>query len=146
MSHSRVRLLAHIVFGTKSRAQLIAGDLKDELHAYQAKVLRECESPALAIGGTEDHVHILCDLSRSRALCDVVEEVKKRSSKWIKTKGANYANFAWQTGYGAFSVGVGESNVESVRRYIENQERHHAGKTFGEEYREREDRSGGRGD
>lgn len=141
MPHSQARILVHVVFGTKGRAPLISTDIEKELHAYQAKVLQECDSPALAVGGANDHVHILCDLARTWALSDVVEEVKKRSSKWIKTKGKKYAKFAWQTGYGAFSVGTTERDVENVRRYIGNQRKHHAKTTFKAEYSEMEDRA-----
>lgn len=97
-----------------------------------AKILRENESPSLTINGVADHVHILFLLSRKHALCDVVEEVKKSTSKWIKTKGNFYKNFYWQNGYGAFSVS--QSNVEVVKKYIEDQKEHHRRKSFKEEY------------
>jgi REP element-mobilizing transposase RayT len=84
------------------------------------------------INSVADHVHVLFELSRKVALSEAVEDVKKSSSKWIKTKGAAYSHFAWQAGYGAFAVS--ESNVTEVRRYIENQRVHHRTVSFQEEF------------
>ncbi len=107
--------------------------IRSKLYAYQAGILQEWNSPAIVIGGAFDHVHALFVLSKNHALCKVVEEVKKGSSKWIKTQGAAFAALCWQNGYGAFSVS--ESQVEHVRRYIEQQEAHHRTMTFQEEFR-----------
>lgn len=134
MPQSLARVLVHIIFSTKNRLRFIKPKIENELFAYQAAVLRECGSPALIINGTEDHVHILCSLSRTMALCDLLEEVKKRSSKWIKTKGPEYREFAWQSGYGVFSIG--ESGVEELKRYIAGQKERHRNRTFQEEYRD----------
>jgi REP element-mobilizing transposase RayT len=86
MPQSLSSILIHLVFSTKNRERLISAVIEPELHAYLAAVFHECKSPALAIGGHEDHIHALFALSRSATVADVVEEVKKRSSKWIKTK------------------------------------------------------------
>ncbi|MBN2493318.1 MAG: IS200/IS605 family transposase [Deltaproteobacteria bacterium] len=134
MPQSLARILVHIIFSTKDRLPFIQPAIEGGLFAYMATVHRECGCPALLINGTEDHVHILCSLSRTMAVCDLVEEVKKRSSKWVKTQGAAYAKFSWQGGYGVFSIG--ESGVEQARRYIEQQKEHHRKKSFQEEYRE----------
>ncbi|MBI2191406.1 MAG: transposase [Planctomycetes bacterium] len=91
-------------------------------------------SPAVNINCVEDHIHILCNLSRTHSMAQVIEEIKTSSSKWIKTKGEAYRDFHWQAGYGAFSVS--QSKVEAVKRYIVQQEDHHKKKTFQEEYRE----------
>ena len=85
------------------------------------------------INSVEDHAHLLFDLARTISISQAVEDVKKSSSKWIKTQGPEFAGFAWQAGYGAFAVS--ESNVETVRAYIANQREHHRTKTFQEEYR-----------
>jgi putative transposase len=86
------------------------------------------------IGGVEDHVHALFNLSKNYALKKVVEEIKKGSSKWMKTsQGASNKNFQWQNGYAGFSVS--QSNVEQVKKYIEQQEDHHRKMTFQEELR-----------
>lgn len=87
----------------------------------------------MLINSVEDHVHILFELGRTVAVSDAVEECKKTSSKWIKTQGAAYAQFAWQAGYGAFAVS--ESNVDAVRNYIANQPEHHRKQSFQDEYR-----------
>jgi REP element-mobilizing transposase RayT len=82
----------------------------------------------------EDHVHLLFRLGRKRSLAEIVEEVKKSSSKWIKTKGPQYKDFYWQSGYGAFSIG--QSGIDALKAYIANQKEHHRKKTFQEEFRE----------
>jgi REP element-mobilizing transposase RayT len=134
MPQSLARILVHIVFSTKHRQPLIKSEIENELFPYMASIFRAYESPAIIINGVEDHVHILCVLSRKMALSDLIEEVKKSSSKWIKTKGAAYKNFYWQNGYGAFSIG--ESNVEMLKAYIAKQKEHHRQKTFQDEFRE----------
>jgi REP element-mobilizing transposase RayT len=126
-------ILIHLVFSTKHREPLIVPEVEAELHAYLAAIFRECHSPALLINGTSNHVHILFALSRRVAVADLVEEVKKRSSKWIKTKGSELKNFQWQSGYGAFSIG--QSNVVALKNYIAGQKEHHRHKSFEEEYR-----------
>ena len=94
----------------------------------------ECSSPAKIIGGVEDHIHILLNLSRTCTVAHLVEMIKKRSSKWIKTKGEKYHTFQWQTGYGVFSVSA--SGVDAVTKYIANQREHQRKQTFRDEFRE----------
>jgi len=134
MLQSLARILVHIVFSTKHRQPLIQPEIENELYSYMASIFRVYESPAIIINGVEDHVHNLCTLSRKIALSDLIEKVKKSSSKWIKTKDAAYKNFYWQNGYGAFSIG--ESNVEALKTYIAKQKEHHRQKTFQDEFRE----------
>jgi REP element-mobilizing transposase RayT len=98
MPQSLSSILIHLVFSTKHRERLISAVIEPELNAYLAAVFHECKSPALAIGGHEDHIHALFALSRSATVADVVEEVKKRSSKWIKTKDETLRQFQWQAG------------------------------------------------
>ncbi len=97
-----------------------------------ASICNELGCHAHLIGGVADHVHIACNLSRTISVSDLLEDVKKSSSKWIKTKGSFYRNFGWQNGYGVFSLGI--SQLEVVKRYIEGQKKHHRRKTFREEY------------
>jgi len=130
MPQSLARLHVHLVFSTKRRAPLITDAVRDALHRYMAVVLQNLGCPAALINSGEDHVHILFELGRTVALSTAVEEVKKASSKWIKTQGAE---FSWQAGYGAFAVS--ESNVPAVREYIANQREHHRVKSFQEEFR-----------
>jgi putative transposase len=133
MPQSLSSILVHLVFSTKNREPYITAEIEPELHAYLAAVFRECHSPTLIINGTANHLHALFTLSRTVTVAEIVEEVKKRSSKWAKTKGGVHRNFQWQTGYGAFSVS--QSNVAAVKKYIAGQKEHHRRKTFEEEYR-----------
>ncbi len=132
MPQSLARLRIHLVFSTKNRAPLIDDAIRDSLHRYMAVVLENLGCPATLINSVEDHVHILFELARTVTVSQAVEEVKKTSSKWIKTQGAQFATFAWQAGYGAFAVS--ESNVPAVRDYIARQRDHHRKKTFQDEY------------
>jgi len=134
MSQSLVKNLVHLVYSTKQRQPWIAKNYRDDLYAYQAGIFKEWASPALVIGGVEDHVHALFSLSKNHALKKIVEEVKTGSSKWMKNEGPRVADFYWQGGYAAFSVS--QSNVEAVKRYIKNQEEHHRKMTFQDELRE----------
>ena len=135
MPQSLAKVILHVVFSTKNRTPYLRDSaIRAELYAYQATVLKGVDSPALLINGVEDHVHILCLLSRKVAIKDVVQEAKTATSKWIKGKGPSFRDFHWQGGYAAFSVS--ESKVAEVKRYIANQETHHRRMTFQEEFRE----------
>jgi len=133
MAQSLSNILVHLIFSTKERQPLIKEDVAEELHRYLATACATCGCPARRIGGTEDHVHVLFSLSRTMAVSDLVEEVKKSSSKWIKTKGPEHRRFAWQNGYGAFSIG--QSQAQAVTRYIDNQREHHRKRPFEDEFR-----------
>ncbi len=134
MSQSLAKNLLHLVYSTKHRKPWIPEEVRNGLFAYQAGIFKAWESPALVIGGVEDHVHALFSLSKNQALKKIVEEVKKSSSKWMKTdEGTSNKDFGWQNGYAAFSVS--QSNVPEVRKYIENQVDHHRKMTFQEELR-----------
>ena len=133
MAQSLARLHVHLVFSTKNRERIITDSVRPMLHAYMATVLQNLDSPADLINSVDDHVHILFDLARTVAISTVVEDVKKSSSKWIKTQGSEFATFAWQAGYGAFSVS--KSNAQTVRDYIAKQQEHHRRTTFQDEYR-----------
>ncbi|HLN20460.1 MAG TPA: IS200/IS605 family transposase [Bacteroidales bacterium] len=132
MSQSFVKFYAHIVFHTKCNMKFILEDTESELYSYLGGILKNCKSIPLKIGGTSDHIHILCTLPKTMSLADLTEEIKKSSSKWIKTKGPSYSNFYWQNGYGGFSVGW--SQVETVKHYISNQKMHHGKESFLDEY------------
>lgn len=133
MPQSLARLYVHLVFGTKHREPLLTDRVRESLHAYMATVMRNFGCPAMLINSIEDHVHILFELGRTVAVSQVVEEVKTTSSKWIKTQGVEFAGFAWQAGYGAFTVSA--SNIQAVRDYVANQREHHRAKSFQQEYR-----------
>jgi REP element-mobilizing transposase RayT len=134
MSQSLANILAHIIFSTKLSKPFITQAIKKELYSYMASILKDCDCSPIIIGGIEDHVHVLCKLSKTRSMSSVIENVKKKSSKWIKTKGVEYKDFYWQNGYGAFSIG--QSQVNTLKGYIQSQEEHHQKKSFKEEFLE----------
>lgn len=134
MPQSLSKLLVHIVFSTKYREPFLHDRvIRERVHAYLAGVCNANGSHALIVGGVADHVHILCDLSRTKTVAELVGEVKRSSSKWIKALSKDLTQFAWQNGYGAFSVG--RSGERVVMNYIRNQETHHAARSFKEEFR-----------
>ena len=132
MAQSLAKVYVHAVFVTKNRKELIDPDIERELYPYMATIFRKNDSPCLTINGTGNHVHVLFVLSRKATIRNVIENVKKCSSKWIKTKGPEYRNFYWQSGSGVFSVG--SSNLRVIKKYIKNQKEHHQQKTFRNEY------------
>ncbi|MEK7728043.1 MAG: IS200/IS605 family transposase [candidate division KSB1 bacterium] len=132
MPQSLASISVHLIWSTKNREPFIKPEIEKELFSYMAGIFRAHESPALTINGTEDHVHNLVILSRKITVAKLVEEVKKSSSKWIKTKGEFYQNFYWQSDYAA--LGIGQSNIPALKTYIANQKEHHRKKTFQEEY------------
>jgi len=124
----------HIVFSTKERRPFLTDPkLRAECHAYLAGTCHQRGSPSLIVGGTEDHVHLLCMLSRQESIAVLVRELKRESSKTLKEKSPELRTFYWQAGYGAFSVSP--SHVEALKRYIASQEEHHRKETFQDEYR-----------
>jgi REP element-mobilizing transposase RayT len=133
MSQSLAKNLIHVIYSTKNRTPCLSPEVRPDLYAYKAGILKHWQSPAILIGGVADHVHILFCLSKNHALAKVIEEVKKGSSKWLKTQAPELRGFHWQAGYGAFSVS--QSNVEQVKRYIERQEEHHRKRTYQDEFR-----------
>ncbi|HEV2246000.1 MAG TPA: IS200/IS605 family transposase [Terriglobia bacterium] len=133
MSQSLSKVYVHLIFSTKHREPLLPLAVQPRLHAYLATVLKNLDSPAVKIGGTRDHVHILFRLSRIHTLAETVEKVKTSSSKWLKTQGKAMASFHWQNGYAAFSVGP--ADVHAAADYIARQEEHHRKVSFQEEYR-----------
>jgi REP element-mobilizing transposase RayT len=104
---------------------------KNDLYAYIGAIIKDNESIPILINGTGNHIHILCVMSKNIALAKLTEEIKRHSSRWIKTKGDYYNQFAWQGGYGGFSVS--QSLHDRTKQYIENQEDHHKKMTFKEE-------------
>ncbi len=133
MPQSLSQVLAHIVFSTKERRPWLDPAIRPRLHAYLATVCRDCDCQAYRVGGPADHVHIAARLARTLTQAALLEKIKKTSSAWIKQRGNQYAEFYWQAGYGAFSIGW--SQLEELTRYIDRQEEHHRTETFQEEYR-----------
>jgi REP element-mobilizing transposase RayT len=135
MPQSLANVTLHFVFSTKHRLPLLKPvSLRDELYAYMATILRNnVDSPAIIIGGVEDHVHALVNLSRSYAIKNVAQEMKTETSKWLKKQSTELHEFAWQTGYGVFSVS--QSIVPNCKGYIAHQEAHHKRVSFQDEFR-----------
>ncbi|GIW97239.1 MAG: transposase [Pirellulaceae bacterium] len=134
MPQSLAQLYVHLIFSTKDRKPFLDDRIRPRVHAYLATVLRDLGSPHAVVGGVADHVHLLFDMGRRHAPADVVEKVKRESSKFVKTLGVRYAKFYWQRGYGMFSVSP--THREDAERYVRNQGEHHRVKTFQEEYLE----------
>jgi putative transposase len=134
MSHSYTNLLYHMVFATKGREPWLAKPLRPALFAYLGDAVRELGGIALIVNGMDEHAHILAKLRPDRNLSEVMRELKARSSGWIHRKNSELAAFAWQMGYGAFTVS--QSQAKFVHAYIENQEAHHQTLSFTDEIRQ----------
>jgi REP element-mobilizing transposase RayT len=132
MPQSLSYLLVHLIFSTKDRNPLLGPSIRSDVHAYLASTIRNWDCECYRVGGVADHVHLAIRLSRTKSVAELVEEIKTSSSRWIKTRDSNLANFSWQRGYGIFSVGP--TDLELLCQYIDTQETHHQKKTFQEEY------------
>lgn len=125
----------HLVFSTKDRIPHLRDKcVRDELHAYLGGISKQLDCPPLIVGGVEDHVHLLCRFGRAVTQAEWVKELKRVSNLWLKQHGREYADFQWQGGYADFSVS--QSNLETVTRYIANQESHHQKMNFQDELRQ----------
>jgi putative transposase len=129
LSHSYAQNHVHLVFSTKNRLKIIPKKLQPRLWSYTAAICKNHDILAFAVGGMDDHIHILFRLPPTITLSRVVTLIKSNTSKWIKEQGIR---FSWQEGYGAFSVS--SSNVSAVIKYIDNQEAHHRKMTFEQEF------------
>lgn len=123
MPQSLSKVYLHIVFSTKNREPWLRPEIRAEVHRYLGGVAGHHDCPAIIVSGVADHVHLLCVLGRTITQADLLMEIKRGSSRWIKERFEGVHGFAWQNGYGAFSIG--QSQVEQVTRYIEKQEEHH---------------------
>jgi REP element-mobilizing transposase RayT len=117
MAQSLSKLFVHIIFHIKNDSVEIRNEEKTELYSYIGAIIKDNDSIPILINGVKDHIHILCVMSKNIALAKLVEEIKRHSSRWIKTKENYYSHFAWQT-----------------KVYITNQEEHHKKLSFREEY------------
>jgi len=131
MSSSYCNLLYHIVFATKGREPWLTAAIRPRIHQYLGGAIGNENGIALIVNGTADHIHILAKLRQDKAISKLIGELKANSSGWISRTFSDAAAFAWQEGYGAFTVS--ESQVPKVRRYIERQEEHHRSVSFVEE-------------
>lgn len=130
MSQALSAVHIHAIFSTKNRQPyLVDSVVRSEVHAYLGGISRNLGCHVIAVGGVADHVHILSTLSRTITQADLIKELKRSSSVWLKLR---IPEFSWQGGYGVFSVGA--SQIESVKKYISNQEEHHRQGSFQEEF------------
>lgn len=133
MAQSLSSIYIHLIFSTKHREPLITAPFDIDLRSYMAGILKAKHCPAITIGGMPDHVHVLFLLARTKSVSDVVEDLKKDSSTWVKSQDPSLSEFYWQNGYGAFSVS--QSGLEETRKYLDNQVEHHTKRSFQDEYR-----------
>ena len=130
MSHTSGNILLHFIFSTVQRRPLIKPEFRDDLFGYLGGIVREMHGISLIINGEPDHVHMLTRERPARSAAEIMRVVKTNSSRWVREK--HCPNFAWQTGYGVFSVS--ESNVAAVTEYIAEQQEHHKKHSFQEEF------------
>ena len=134
MPQSLSKVIIHVVFSTKDRTPFLRDkELKHRTHAFLGGICKQQGCIPIKIGGVEDHVHILATLSRTTSQADLVKELKRASAIWIKALETSLSTFAWQAGYGVFSIG--QSQIEESIRYIDNQEEHHRKVSFRDEFR-----------
>ena len=134
MPQSLVQIYVHIVFSTKHRKPFLKDkEFRERTHRYLAGICKNLNSPALIVGGVEDHVHILCRLGKTIEIADLIRDLKRDSSKWVKAEQPRLAEFHWQQGYGAFSISP--AHVDALNDYIANQEEHHRHESFQDEFR-----------
>jgi REP element-mobilizing transposase RayT len=134
MAQSLVEIYVHIIFSTKDRRAFLADvQVRKDVHAYLASVFNHHDCPAVEVGGVEDHVHIVCRLGKLASISDIVRDVKRASSIRLKNREIALPSFAWQAGYGAFSLSA--THVDAARDYVRNQEEHHKTETFQDEFR-----------
>lgn len=126
MPHSLVKILVHIVFSTKNRADLIAPEIENELFGYIHGIIENNGSKLIIANGTANHIHLLVSLPKKIDVPELIGDIKRDSSSWIKKQDISFRNFYWQKGYGAFSIG--QSQVPTVVNYIERQKEHHKNK------------------
>ena len=132
MGHSYTRLSCHIICSTKNRAPEITTDIRARLYDYVGGIVKGENGTLIVANGMPDHVHLLVVLHATTCVADMVRRIKANSSKWIHETWPEKEHFAWQSGYGAFSVSG--SGVNEVQAYITNQEAHHARLSFEEEF------------
>ena len=131
MGQTLTSVILHIIFSTKGKIPAINSEIKQDLMAYMGGIVRELKGKPLVINGTSDHVHMLIEIPTTISISEMVRIVKTNSSKWVHQKYQSNM-FAWQNGYGAFSVS--KSAIQTVFAYIENQEFHHKNRSFQEEF------------
>ncbi len=132
MANSYISCYIHYIFSTKNRENIITPEIEERLWPYIGGIARENKMKALAIGGVEDHLHLLISLPATITIAKAIQQLKGASSEWVNETFGKEKKFYWQVGYGAFSVS--SSQLNKVKMYINSQKKHHKKKTFKEEY------------
>ena len=132
MSQSLSQIYLHIIFHVKSTSPKIREDHLERVHSYIGQLVNATGNKVLRVGGIEDHVHVVCTLSRDGMVSHLIEEMKRNSSRWIKSLDPHYALFAWQGGYAVYSVS--QSVLNDTIKYVSNQREHHMKVSFKDEY------------
>ena len=133
MAQSLAHLLIHLVFSTKHRVALLADEDRDELHACIGEIVKYRKGALLSAGSVADHIHLLVAQPRTCSVSDLIQDIKADSSAWLKTKGADYSDFHWQAGFGAFSISPTHRPV--LEKYIAGQADHHRKFSYQDEFR-----------
>ena len=134
MANTYTQIYIHIVFSVHGRKSLIKTEWKERLHKYLTGIVKNEKQKLIVINSMPDHIHLLIGMKPDIALSDLIRDIKSNSSKFINEQRLTRGRFNWQEGFGAFSNS--HSQLDTVIRYIQNQERHHAKKTFRQEYLE----------
>ena len=132
MSQSLCKIYLHVIFHIKTASPKIADEYLERVHSYIGQLINSTGCRVIRVGGIGDHVHVVCLLSRHETVSHLVEEIKRNSSRWIKTLSPQYEHFAWQGGYAAFSVS--QSVVDKTVAYVNHQQEHHKKMSFHDEY------------
>ncbi len=134
MPQSLCKIYLHIIYHIKTTSPIIREEDLERVHAYIGELVNKASCVSIIVGGVGDHVHILCMLGRTISVADILEDVKRNSSRWIKTISPYYTHFEWQGGYAALSLG--ESGIDNAIHYIKRQKEHHSRTSFEEEYKQ----------
>lgn len=132
MAQSLIEMYAHIILSTRNREKIMEYNDLRKIHSYIGALINNNNCQTIIIGGTSNHLHILCKLASAASIAMLMQALKRNACKWIKTLGPAYENFSWQHGYEVFSVSLSE--VEELKQYIENQELYHQEHSFKEEF------------
>ena len=132
MANTYTQLYVHVVFTVQDRLSMLKKEFQDRLYKYIIGILHNKKQTVIAIGGTEDHIHIFFGFTTTERVADLMQAVKRDSSKWLNENICAHKKFAWQEGFGSFTYS--KTQIPNVVRYIENQEEHHKKKSFVDEY------------
>src|ERR1700758_2352438 len=132
MAHTSSHILIHLIFSTRQRRPFITSEMKNDVCAYLGGIIRELNGVALILHGTADHMHMLVRVPPARSISEIARVLKTNSSRWIHERWPEHKDFAWQTGYRAFSVST--SNIAAVTKHIAEQEEHHKTRSFQDEF------------